>query len=88
MLATCHTEFVLAPADAEVYRSGHATWVDVGAVAEPLEGGCRPGHFRGVATIVLKLLNMVQPDAAYFGQKDYQQAAVIRRMVADLGRAG
>jgi len=84
MLATCHTEFVLAPADAEVYRSGHATWVDVGAVAEPLEGGCRPGHFRGVATIVLKLLNMVQPDAAYFGQKDYQQAAVIRRMVADL----
>ena len=64
--------------------SGHATWVEVGAVAEPLEGVCRPGHFRGVATIVLKLLNMVQPDAAYFGQKDFQQALVIRRMVADL----
>ena len=75
---------MLAPGDAEVYRPGHATWVEVGAVAEPLEGRCRPGHFRGVATIVLKLFNMVQPDAAYFGQKDYQQAAVIRRMVADL----
>ena len=68
----------------EVYRPGHATWVEVGAVAEPLEGAFRPGHFRGVATIVLKLLNMVQPDAAYFGQKDFQQALVIRRMVADL----
>jgi len=83
-LATCDTEFVMAPSDAEVYRPGHATWVDVSGVAEPLEGRCRPGHFRGVATIVLKLLNMIQPDVAYFGQKDYQQAAVIRRMVADL----
>ena len=70
--------------DAEVYREGHATWVDVGSVAEPLEGRFRPGHFRGVATVVLKMFNMIQPDAAYFGQKDYQQAAVIRRMVADL----
>jgi pantoate--beta-alanine ligase len=60
------------------------TWVEVGAVAEPLEGQCRPGHFRGVATVVLKLFNIVQPDAAYFGQKDYQQTAVIRRMTADL----
>ena len=83
-LAACNTEFVMAPGDAEVYRPGHATWVEVGAVAEPLEGRCRPGHFRGVATIVLKLLNMIQADVAYFGQKDYQQAAVIRRMVADL----
>jgi pantoate--beta-alanine ligase len=83
-LATCDTEFVMVPGDAEVYRPGHATWVEVGSVAEPLEGRCRPGHFRGVATIVLKLLNMIQPDVAYFGQKDYQQSAVIRRMVADL----
>ena len=83
-LGTCDTEFVMAPCDAEVYRPGHATWVEVGGVAEPLEGRCRPGHFRGVATIVLKLLNMIQPDVAYFGQKDYQQSAVIRRMAADL----
>ena len=61
-----------------------STWVEVGTVAEPLEGQCRPGHFRGVATVVLKLFNMVQPDAAYFGQKDFQQAAVICRMTADL----
>jgi pantoate--beta-alanine ligase len=83
-LATCGTDFVLAPDDAEVYPPGHATWVEVGSVAEPLEGRFRPGHFRGVATVVLKMFNMVQPDAAYFGQKDYQQSAVIRRMVADL----
>jgi pantoate--beta-alanine ligase len=75
---------VFAPADADVYPPGFATWVEVGSVAEPLEGECRPGHFRGVATIVLKLFNMVGPDVAYFGQKDYQQALVIRRMVDDL----
>ena len=84
LLAGCRTDLVLAPGNEEVYRPGHATWVEVGAVAEPLEGACRPGHFRGVATIVLKLFNMVQPDVAYFGQKDFQQALVIRRMVADL----
>ncbi len=84
LLDGCRTDLVFAPTNDEVYRSGHTTWVEPGCVAEPLEGICRPGHFRGVATIVLKLLNMVQPDVAYFGQKDFQQALVIRRMVADL----
>jgi pantoate--beta-alanine ligase len=83
-LARCDADLVFAPPSDEVYREGHATWVTVGAVAEPWEGACRPGHFRGVATVVLKLFNMVRPDVAYFGQKDYQQAAVIRRMVKDL----
>jgi len=83
-LAGCAVEFALVPPNEEVYPPGFATSVDVGGPAEPLEGACRPGHFRGVATIVLKLLNMVQPDIAYFGQKDYQQWLVIRRMVEDL----
>jgi pantoate--beta-alanine ligase len=83
-LAACGADLVFAPAVEEVYRAGHATWVEVGAVAKPLEGQFRPVHFRGVATVVLKLLNMVGPDVAFFGQKDYQQAAVIRRMAADL----
>jgi pantoate--beta-alanine ligase len=77
-------DWVFVPSDAEVYPPGYATWVEVESVAAPLEGACRPRHFRGVATIVLKLLNMVRPDAAFFGQKDYQQALVIRRMAADL----
>jgi len=67
-----------------VYGPAHATWVEVGSEAEPLEGLSRPQHFRGVATVVLKLLNMVGADVAFFGQKDYQQATVIRRMVEDL----
>jgi len=83
-LAGCGAELAFAPPNEDVYGPRHATWVEVGSVAEPLEGQCRPGHFRGVATIVLKLFNMVQPDVAYFGQKDYQQALVIRRMVEDL----
>ena len=77
-------DVVFAPSNEEVYPPGYATWVEVGSVAQPLEGVCRPGHFRGVATIVLKLLTMAGPDVAYFGQKDYQQAMVIRRMAADL----
>ena len=84
LLAGCGVNLAFVPAGEEVYRPGHDTWVDLGAAAEPLDGQCRPGHFRGMATVVLKLLNMVQPDAAYFGQKDYQQALVIRRMAADL----
>ena len=84
LLAGCQADAVFAPSNAEMYRPDHATWVEVGPVAEPWEGTCRPGHFRGVATVVLKLLGMVQPDAAFFGQMDYQQSVVIRRMVADL----
>lgn len=83
-LDACGVDIVFAPEPSEVYGPRHATWVEVGSVAEPLEGRRRPGHFRGVATIVLKLLNMTLTDVAYFGQKDYQQALVIRRMVADL----
>jgi pantoate--beta-alanine ligase len=75
---------VFFPSDEEMYPPEFSMWVEVGGVSEPWEGYFRPGHFRGVATVVLKLLNIVLPDDAYFGQKDYQQAAVIRRLVADL----
>lgn len=77
-------DLVFVPERKEVYRAEHATFVSVGAVAEPLEGACRPGHFRGVATVVLKLFNMASPGRAYFGQKDYQQTLVVRQMTADL----
>ena len=83
-LARGKADLVFAPGDGEVYPPGYSTWVEPPAVAAPLEGRHRPGHFRGVTTIVLKLLNMAGADAAYFGQKDYQQALVIRRMVEDL----
>jgi pantoate--beta-alanine ligase len=86
-LAGCGGDLVFAPTDAEMYPPGFGTWVEVGTAAEPLEGQCRPGHFRGVAAVVLKLFNTVQPDVAYFGQKDYQQALVIRRLVRDLNVA-
>jgi len=84
LLAGCGADAVFTPSDEEMYPRGFCTTVEVGTAAEPLEGVCRPGHFRGVATVVLKLFNMVQPDAAYFGQKDFQQTVVIRRMAADL----
>ncbi len=83
-LAKVGSQIAFVPETDAVYGPRHATWVEVGAVAEPLEGQCRPGHFRGVATIVLKLFNMAGADVAYFGQKDYQQVQVIRRMVDDL----
>jgi pantoate--beta-alanine ligase len=83
-LAGAGVDLVFVPAGSEVYRPGHATFIEIHGPAEPLEGRLRPGHFRGVATVVLKLLNMTMPDRAYFGQKDYQQSLVIRRMVADL----
>jgi pantoate--beta-alanine ligase len=78
------TDIVFVPLDGEIYPPKFSSWVDVEKVTERLEGASRPGHFRGVATIVAKLLNIVQPTKAYFGQKDAQQVMVIKRMVADL----
>jgi pantoate--beta-alanine ligase len=75
---------VFAPAVESMYRPGAATLVDVGRIAQRWEGQHRPGHFRGVATIVLKLLHLIPAHVAYFGRKDYQQALAIRRMVDDL----
>jgi len=75
---------VFAPAVEEMYPEPQLAFVDVGRVADHMEGRFRPGHFRGVATVVLKLLQIVQPDYAYFGEKDAQQLAVVRRMVKDL----
>lgn len=77
-------DLVFAPAAADMYPRGFDTAVEVGALAERLEGERRPGHFRGVATVVCKLLAIVRPDNVYFGQKDAQQLLVIRRMNADL----
>jgi len=78
------TDIVFVPSDEEMYPSGFSSWVDVEKVTERLEGASRPGHFRGVATVCARLFNIVQPTRAYFGQKDAQQAIVIKRMVADL----
>ena len=75
---------VFMPPPEEVYPAGYDTWVSVERTSAPLEGASRPGHFRGVATVVCKLFNMVRPDRAYLGQKDAQQVQVIRRMNADL----
>ena len=78
-------DVVFAPSVGEMYPTGFSTTVDVAIVTEPLEGAVRgPKHFRGVATVVAKLFNMVQPDVAYFGQKDAQQVVVVRRMARDL----
>jgi pantoate--beta-alanine ligase len=77
-------DLLFAPAAEELYPPGFQTWVEVEELGAVLEGAFRPGHFRGVATICLKLFNVVRPRRAYFGQKDAQQAAVVRRMVRDL----
>ena len=78
------TDLVFAPPADEMYPSGYGTWIDLPNMSNRLEGEQRPSHFRGVATVVSKLFNIVEPDVAYFGQKDGQQVAVIRRMAADL----
>jgi pantoate--beta-alanine ligase len=78
-------DVLFVPNPEEIYPPGFQTWVEVEELGRILEGTFRPGHFRGVATVCLKLFNLVHPDRAYFGQKDAQQAAVIRRMVLDLG---
>jgi pantoate--beta-alanine ligase len=78
------TTVLFLPEVAEIYPTGFQTHVEPGRLAEPLCGRFRPGHFRGVATVVAKLFNIVQPDLAFFGQKDFQQTVVIRRMVRDL----
>jgi pantoate--beta-alanine ligase len=84
LLEARNVDALFLPAVDVMYPSGAATTVSVGAVAKPLEGDRRPGHFDGVATVVLKLFNIVQPDTAVFGRKDAQQCAVIDRMVRDL----
>jgi pantoate--beta-alanine ligase len=77
-------DVLFAPSADEIYPEGFGTWVDVGELGEQLEGEFRPGHFRGVATVCLKLFNIVRPERAYFGQKDAQQAAVVKQLVRDL----
>jgi len=77
-------DFIFAPSAEEMYPGGASTWVTVEGMSERLCGRSRPGHFRGVTTVVAKLFHIVQPDLAFFGQKDAAQAAIIRRMVRDL----
>lgn len=87
MLAAEGVDVVFAPATEEIYKPGAATFVEVEGLSGRLDGASRPGHFRGVATVVAKLLIAAEPDRAYFGQKDAAQVAVLRRMAADLGLA-
>jgi pantoate--beta-alanine ligase len=84
MLEAEGVDVVFAPAPEEIYRPGASTFVEVAGLSERLDGASRPGHFRGVATVVAKLFLAAEPDRAYFGQKDAAQVAVLRRMTADL----
>jgi pantoate--beta-alanine ligase len=84
LLAEAEVDAIYQPSTEVMYPPGSGTRVDVGAVSEPLEGAARPGHFEGVATVVTKLFAAAQPDRAYFGQKDAQQVAVVKRLVVDL----
>lgn len=84
LLEQAGVDFVFAPSVSEMYPPGASTFAEVGGVGDRLDGASRPGHFRGVATVVAKLFNIVTPDLAFFGQKDAAQAAVLRKMVRDL----
>lgn len=84
LLELAGVDLVWTPTNEVMYPPGYQTWVNLDEVSKPLEGAMRPGHFLGVATVVAKLFNAVQPQRAYFGQKDAQQAAVIRQMSKDL----
>jgi pantoate--beta-alanine ligase len=84
LLEAAGVDLVWTPTPEIMYPTGYGTWVEVEGLTKPLEGASRPGHFRGVTTVVSKLFNAVQPQKAYFGQKDAQQAAVIRQMTRDL----
>jgi pantoate--beta-alanine ligase len=84
LLRDAGVDLVFLPSVEEMYPPGATTYVDVGPITEVLEGKSRPGHFRGVATVVLKLFEVVRPDRAYFGRKDAQQLVVVRKMVRDL----
>jgi pantoate--beta-alanine ligase len=84
MAAEAGVDLAFCPSTSEIYPAGFQTWVDVTELGSILEGAHRPGHFRGVATICLKLFNIVRPNIVYFGQKDAQQVEVIRRMLRDL----
>ncbi|HEX2330361.1 MAG TPA: pantoate--beta-alanine ligase [Candidatus Angelobacter sp.] len=84
MLGTEKTDYIFFPSVEEMYPAGATTWVHVEGLSEKLDGKSRPGHFRGVTTVVSKLFHIVQPDKAFFGQKDAAQVAVIRKMVRDL----
>jgi pantoate--beta-alanine ligase len=83
-LGPLRVDVLFSPSAAEMYPQGFEAFVEPGSVAAPLEGARRPGHFRGVATVVLKLFNIVAPDVAYFGRKDFQQTLVVQRLIEDL----
>ncbi len=85
MLAEHSVDYIYAPDADEVYPEGFSTYVNVEGLTDTMEGAARPGHFRGVATVVTILFNTIRPDTAFFGQKDAQQVAVIRRLARDLG---
>lgn len=85
LLAEYEVDYIFAPEQHEIYPEGFSTFVNVEGLTDALEGSSRPGHFRGVATIITILFNTIRPDLAFFGQKDAQQVAVIKRLSSDLG---